>query len=289
MVRPAALLLMLATAPALSGCIAAAAPVLAGGMIARATVLKDKPATGGVAAPAAAPAPSATPAAHGPSVAAMPTDPAQAVPGQFYAGTLPAPTVGTADRPAPGPAGDAPPPVSASPDERGWPALVRFVARNKSAPGHSALLVRGGALADPKWVGCAGKPPAVLAPVSVLLSGAGKTGQVAERDLGWIVALPLMGTALVMVADGPAEATAARAALARANMAQPIAGDTLVTVNSEAELPAARAAVGARYCVIALAGHRAADFPHALLPASTPPALAGQWNAGWFWFGPNAG
>lgn len=282
----APLLLMVATAPALSGCIAAAAPVLASGMIARVTVLKDKPAAAKVAAERTDTPP--------PTVAPPPGAIARSGPGPTSAEAPAGPTGLAAASPDTATMGDEmaageTTAAAIGANEPGWPALVRFVARNKTVPSHSALLVRGGAVADPHWVGCEGKPPAVLAPVSLVLRGEGSAGKIAERDLGWIVALPLMGTALVLVADGPAEATAARAAFARTDMARPIVGDTLVTVASEADLPAARAAVGARYCVMALAGRRAADFPHALLPASTPAVLASQWNAGWFWFGPDGG
>lgn len=283
--RSAPVLLLLAAAPALSGCIAAAAPVLAGSMIARVTVLKDKPAAGDGATTMAGTARSTQQAPPTPSVAPVPADLTTAVPGRLYAGALPAPVTDVASLPP----GDATAAPSVARDDHGWPALVRFVARTRAAPGHSALLTHGGVLANPRWVGCDGKPPAVLAPVSIVLGGGGKPGAIAERDLGWIVALPLMGTALVLVADGPAEAAAVRAAFARADIVRPVAGDTLVTVTSEAALPAARASVGARYCVVAVAGRRAADFPHALLPTTTPAVLAEQWNAGWFWFGPAGG
>ena len=285
---PGSIVSLLGAAMLLSGCVVAAVPLVTGSLIARkAATGKRTPATATLA-PADA---DGAIAAVRPVIVAMPDDPAQMVPGTFNTGNFPTARPATGAMPTPlvvagsSTAVTGPAPVGVG---VGWPELVRFVAITKGAARHSALLVRGGALADPRWVGCAGKKTAVLAPVSLIVKGPAER-PIAERDLGWIVALPTIGTALVVVADGPAEAAAARTAFARAGLPRPVVGDTLLIASSEADLPAVRAAVGARYCVVALAGRRAADFPNALLPASTPPALADQWRAGWFLFDAAAG
>lgn len=143
------------------------------------------------------------------------------------------------------------------------------------------LLARASDSADPRWIACEGKEPAVLAPVKVALGPVPPSG-VGEQARQWLGALNTLGVKLVFVAGDNGEAEAARAALAKAGLPAPVPGDTLMVGGSAVSL---RANVAARYCVVALAGRVAADFPNALTPATSPPALQQIWGAGWFLFG----
>ena len=143
------------------------------------------------------------------------------------------------------------------------------------------LLARGSDSADPRWIACEGKEPAVLAPVPVALGPIPANGM-GEQARQWLGALNTIGVTLVFVAADDGQAEVARAALAKAGLPAPVAGDTLLVGGSAVSV---RASVAAHYCVVAVAGRVAADFPNSLTPATSPPALQQIWGAGWFLFG----
>ena len=47
-------------------------------------------------------------------------------------------------------------------------------------------------------------------------------------------------------------------------------------------MPAERASIATKLCVIAIVGRDANYFPNAMLPQTSPPALMDKWGAGWF-------
>ena len=286
--------LLLLVAGCLSGCIAAAVPLAAaGGVAASATARPDRTSreerrAAKRAAKQAKREQAAAPPL--PTPKPLPSDPAQRRAGQFYAGSLPRPDGGIAP-PAPTaevqPAPITPPSVSngdtppvVSPARATWADLGHYVAGHLPAT-RSVLLVRGSDSADPRWMTCEGKEPAVLAPVSASLGPVPANG-IGEQARQWLGALNTIGVKLVFVAADDGQAEVARAALAKAGLPAPVAGDTLLVGGSAVSV---RANVAARYCVVAVAGRVAADFPNALTPATSPPALQQIWGAGWFLFG----
>ncbi len=138
------------------------------------------------------------------------------------------------------------------------------------------LLARGGPPASPA-PSCGGLPLAVLAPATLVEAAARNAA-----DRSWLDALHTLNVTLVLTGTSPT----AGAALAKAGSPAPIPGDTLFVPTAPADMPAIRAKVAARYCVLAVAGRDAADFPNGYLPGTTPAAYRDRWGAGWFLFSP---
>lgn len=259
------LFVMLPSALALSGCIAAAIPVVAGGAVARSAAKKKAAAPPAPVKPADA---SRTTVVAAPLPPPLPSDSAQIRPGQVYTGAMPRPGVALVT-PAP-----ATMPAPAASD---WSDVGHHVAAELS-PEHSVLLARGSDAADPRWVSCKDKPLAIVATVSSVLAG----DAVDPSARQWLDALRVLEVRPVLIASTATEATAVREAFAKAGLGAPTDADTLMLATSDGRMPAIRADVGTRYCVLAVVGRTAADFPNGLTPTTTPPALAPLWGHGWF-------
>ena len=297
--------LALAAAGTLSGCVAAVAvPVAAGATLGR-KVLKKHDEPRETTAPrsgrltllppgSAMPTPLDAPAA--PPVAAPPAVP----PGMQY-------LYGSGE--------------AAAASMQAWRALVRHVADKALArPKESVVLAEGATLAAPKWVPCGKKPPAAVFDVDeTVLLNMGFEYDTAqghaydpERWDAWertgidkVVATPgasaalkalrTMGVEVVFNTNrSAANAGATAAALDGAGLGPAKHGETLYLQGDDdagAAKDKRRAAIAARYCVLAMAGDQLGDFSD-LFNAQQGPAgrraetlstpVNARFGAGWF-------
>jgi 5'-nucleotidase (lipoprotein e(P4) family) len=300
--------LMIGTASALSGCVAAvAAPIAAGGLLGR-KALKgggerretvQQSADGVTMLPpgSSLPAPpEAAPAAN--PVATPPAVP----PGMQY-------LYGSGE--------------AAAASMQTWRALVRFVADQAlRRPKDSVVLAAGATLAKPEWTPCGKKPPAAVFDIdeTVLLNlgfeydtAQGHAYDAARWD-AWertgadkVVATPgaaaalqalrTMGVEVVFNSNrAAANADATAAALKGAGLGEAKHGDTLFLQGDDdagSLKDKRRAAIAARYCVLAMAGDQLGDFSD-LFNAQQGPAgrraetlstpVNARFGAGWFLF-----
>lgn len=281
----------------LSGCVAAVIPVAAGSLIGRKKLrhphqpraARAQPAArapGGQSTPAAAAAAASTPTSDVPGsglpLPLAPADLSTMKIGQTYRGGLPSPTgaIAQAERP-PKPAAPATPATTTTPVPTiaanrsvvsTWSDVVHFAASSTLAkPTASVLLAKGSTAAAPRWLPCGDKPVAVM----VALPPATTTSFIGSAA-DYLTAIETMGMTLVFTSDQPDAVVARqRASVKAAGASAPLAGTTLFIAKPGQEA-ANRATIGSRYCVVAIAGSRAADFPDATLPA-TPGA-----SPGWF-------
>lgn len=247
------LALLCALAVSLSGCVAALIPLAASGVVGRRAIHHR------TAAPAAAIA-----APAGQPLTARPQSVAAMTPGQVYAGSLP---------PPPGIAETAAMPARvAAPPAATWSDLLHYVAGRLETDTDSVLIARHTPGVEPHWVPCAGKPEAVI--VSTAAAAADK----ADSHLD---ALRLLGYALIFTSPQPRvrDPYVAKGSGGAHGFA---AGDAFIQMVPGAE-GGARARIAARYCVVAIAGRTAADFPDAMVPGA-----AGA-IPGWFAIGDIAG
>ncbi len=302
-------LLSLATT-GLSGCVAVAAlPAVAGGFAAKkagdyAATTRARKQAGGVQtarqtgeqqmaepAPRASPArrsaapgsivagplppptaSSAPPRADDKSLTAtpMPADMNAMRPGVAYTGALPSPD-----------ATPAPAPVSAKPMR--WTDVGRYVAALPAAPVDSALLIRGSTSEAPAWVPCAGRPRALLVRLETAMTEANGRWQLDRKARQWLEAFQTLEMPVVFTSPAaPTAQPAITAAFRDAGLGKLLDLGALRLSVTPAAMPAARASVAAERCIVAVVGRDASDFPNALLPATSPPALASRWGAGWF-------
>ena len=294
----------------LGGCVAAVIPVAASGLIGGSKLRHhDRPSVVRQEQPAAAPAMpaaavvSAAPATPGAPTATMPSVPADRSTmkvGQAYVGDLPPPTgvaaaPGSAPAPAPATAtamamarASAPATAWASgvvattnatpangtdhPSTSTWSEVMHHAAAAAlQRPAESALLVKGSTAAVRHWVPCGDKPMAVL--VNLPAAGTPFFGGAADN----LKAIETMGVALVYMSDQPATVVAQqRVMLAADGLAASVVGTTLFPARGGGTGATVRATIGERYCVVAVVGGRADDFPGAILPG-----VSGA-SVGWF-------
>ena len=286
----------------LSGCVAAVIPVAASGLIGRSKLhrhahgraARQDGASPTTVTPQAAPttiaqraapatiASQATPGTTVPPLRPVPADLSTMTIGQTYTGSLPSPT-GAVERPVAAPT----PPSPSSPIMAGAPTRTTGIARPSAASwsdvmhytaaalgrplASSVLLARGSDPAAARWLPCGDKPTAVL----VTLPGDGTT-RFFSGGVDNIAAIRTMGATLVFASDQPMAVVARQlGALKTAGIDPPVAGTTLF-LGRPGQAAATRATIGERYCVAAIVGSRAADFPDSVLPGA-PGA-----NPGWF-------
>ena len=265
--RKGALLAVGCAALALSGCVAAVIPVAASGMIGRSTLHRHQ-------RDAASPAPAAQHPATLAAATAQPTPvPIPAVPadraamkvGQAYLGDLPPPTGSPPPPSVAGTAGAAGATPTAAADHSPstvWTDVMhRAATASLKRPTASALLAKGSTTATPRWVPCGDKPVAVL----VNLPAAGTTDffRSAMEDL---TAIETMGVSLLFASDQPPAVVAHQQHALTAGGVGPLVEGATLFSGKPGTGAATRAAIGARYCVVAVVGSRAADFPNAVLP-----------------------
>ena len=252
----------------LSGCVAAVIPVAASGMIGRSTLHRHQQRAARAPAPAAPPPATlaaATPQATPAPIPALPADRGTMKVGQAYLGALPPPTGAAPPPPVAGTAGAAGAPPTPAADHSPstvWTDVMHLAATaSLDRPTASALLARGSTTAAPRWVPCADKPVAVL----VNLPAAGTTNFFGSA-MDDLTAIETMGVALLFASDQPAAVVAHQQHALTAGGIKPlVAGSTLFAGKTGAGA-ATRASIGGQYCVVAVVGSRAADFPNAVLP-----------------------
>lgn len=202
----------------------------------------------------------------------LPADPREIRPGITYTGALPPPYAAPATEPAP-----------ARQQGASWTDVGRYVAGLPAAQTDSALLARGSNSDAPSWAPCAGKPRAVLARLETAATQKGESWRFDTQAQQWLEALQTLEVPVVFTSPAPASARAAiEGAFRTAGLAKLLdLGDLRLGLTPPA-MPAERAGIAAKKCVVAVVGREASDFPNALTPEASPPALAGKWSAGWF-------
>ncbi len=195
------------------------------------------------------------------------------------------------------------------------------LAAARSRPRDSVVLAQGATPAAPRWVPCAGKPPAVVldADETVLLNLGyeydealtGRTHNRARRDRyertgvesvapvpGAVTALRALRAAGITVVfnTNRMEANAAETArsLDFAGLGPARLGETLFLASDQtgSGKDGRRALIAGRYCVVAMAGDQLGDFSDAFnardlsVPErrrlATSGDIAGLWGNGWF-------
>ena len=204
-------------------------------------------------------------------------------PGRYYTGNLPAPdgspatpaiptSPPTPPMPLTAPHGSPPIPATGGTVTTRWTDVVHFAATaSLHRPAASVLVAKGSTTANPHWLPCGDKPAVVL--VNLPVPGTTMLADPAAVDLAAIVT---MGVDLLFVSDQPAAIVDRQLRLLKAGGLERPPADNVFAVRRASDAVATRATIGARYCVIAIVGSRAGDFPNAVSPA-TPGA-----NAGWF-------
>ena len=270
--------------PTLSGCVALAVPVAAAGVMGKRVIDpgEDRAArTGDITV-------------------------ANAEPGVTYlpaGSSLPPPTpVPTASRIDDRGSGEA-----AAASYQAWRALIRFAAKAvEGRPEDSMILAGDASLDSPRWVPCAQKPLAVVfdSDVTMIRETGASTGKVtavpgAKDAIG---ILRTMGIAAVFSSNGAAaDPAVTEAALVAAGLGPAKPDDTLFLSADDAAVAqkdVRRAAIAARYCVIAMAGDQLGDFSDLFDAgrarvdrdaAASSVSLAAKWGAGWFMLPATAG
>lgn len=200
--------------------------------------------------------------------------------------------------------------------------LLGFVAANEGARegGDSAVLAAGATLAAPQWVPCGNKPHAVVFDADeTLILNLGIEEQAARRPAPFdpaqwdrwertggsaVVAVPgaveavnairrAGATVVVNSNRDTRNAAATAAALKAAGLGDFVAGSTLFLKGDVAPgsgKDPRRAAIAARYCVVAMAGDQLGDFsdlfnaipsPVARRAATQTAPIAAQWGTRW--------
>ncbi|MBW6525050.1 hypothetical protein KZ810_16255 [Sphingomonas sp. RHCKR47] len=286
---------------ALSGCVAVAAiPAVAGGLAAKkagdyAATTRAKrrgqtqpPSDAAPArstpdperAVAASAAPGIAPSQLSPSpstvVVPLPEDTRAMRAGVIYAGDLPRPAASShPTEPVPA----ALPPTS-------WADIGHYVAAQTTVPTNSVLLLRGSSSDAPSWVPCSGKPRAMLVRLETAMSSTGERWTFAPTALLWLDALQTLEFPVIFTAEAPTKSrTAIETAFRAANLSKLLQLGGLRLGLSPTAMPAERASIASRYCIVTIVGRDASDFPNAALPETSPPALRQIWGSGWFRIG----
>ena len=294
------MVVLVSTASCLSGCVAVAAiPAVAGGIAAKkasdygaiartrrdqqvATRTPPLPTPASTSRDALASASTLSgerSTLHPPTDVPIPVDPRSMRPG-------------VADTKAFPPAGDAPQarsaPAATVVSFSSWTNIGRYVAARLAAPTHSVLLVRGSSSDTPAWVPCAGKPRAMIVRLDTVLSLTGERWQILPIAASWLDAFQTLEVPLILIGSAPVEARASiEAAFRDADLGTLLESGELRLARDPVAMPAERASIAAKHCVIAIVGRDASDFPNASLPETSSPALIDKWGAGWFRVMPN--
>ena len=201
-----------------------------------------------------------------------------------------------------------------------WRGLTDYVARQvRARPRDSVALAPGATLAAPRYLACGGKPFAAVFDVDetvVLNLGferdaaggrayeearwkayertGGTTARAVPGAVAGIRALRAMGVAVIFNTNRSVDnAAATQAMIERLGLGPAVLGDTLYLADATtgSRKDSRRAAIAARYCVVAMGGDQLGDFSdlfnHGQTPAerraaSEAPAIAARWGAGWF-------
>ena len=280
---------------ALSGCVAVAAiPAVAGGLAAKkagdyaattrakrrgqtespsdAAPARSTPGSKRAVPASAAPGIAPSQLAPSPSIVVVPK-PEDMQAGVIYAGELPRPAA----------ASDPTQPVPTALPRTSWADIGHYVAAQTIVPTNSVLLLRGSSSDAPSWVPCSGKPRAMLVRLETAMSSTGDRWTFAPSALLWLDAFQTLELPVIFTVEAPTKArTAIEAAFRAANLSKLLQLGGLRLGLSPTAMPAERAAIASRYCIVTIVGRDASDFPNAALPETSPPALRRIWGSGWF-------
>ena len=187
--------------------------------------------------------------------------------GQAYRGDLPPPTASASASPlsVAGTVDTAGAPSAPAADHSPmtvWTDVMHLAATaSLERPTASALLAKGSTAAAARWVPCGDKPVAVL----VNLPAAGTTDFFGPA-MDDLTAIETMGVALLFTSDQPPVVVARQQHALTTGGVHPLASGTTLFVGKTGGGAAIRATIGAHYCVVAIVGSRATDFPNAMLP-----------------------
>ncbi|SEM02621.1 hypothetical protein SAMN05216382_3141 [Sphingomonas palmae] len=286
---------------ALSGCVAVAAiPAVAGGLAAKkagdyaaTTRVKrrgqtepplDAAPARSTSGPKRAVAASATPViaplqlSPSPStgVVPLPEDTRAMRAGVIYAGELPRPVATS----------HSTQPVPAALPLTSWADIGHYAAAQTTVPTNSVLLLRGSSSDTPSWVPCSDKPRAMLVRLETAMSSTGDRWTFVPSALLWLDAFQTLEFPVIFTAEAPTKThTAIEAAFRAANLSKLLQLGGLKLGLSSTAMPAERASIASRYCIVTIVGRDASDFPNAALPETSPPALRRIWGSGWFRIG----
>lgn len=266
---------LLLGAGTLSGCVAAAVPLVTGGLVAT-KAASESSGTRRTKTRRARPVRAAAPVSvQRPAAPLAPAEPSTMRPGITYAGTLPSPSAGL----TPGGGTGASRPAA----DAGWTKVGRYVAGLPSTQTNSVLLLRGSTSETPAWSPCAGKPRAVLARLETAATQEDGKWHFTREPQQWLEALQTLEIPVIFTSPAPASMRPeVEGTFRAAGLAKLLDLGGLRLGLQPSAMPAERAAIATRFCIIAVAGQDAADFPNALLPETSPPVLAATWGAGWF-------
>lgn len=206
-----------------------------------------------------------------------------------------------------------------------WQALVGYVRAQqqvqfRQAGGRTGVVLEpGSTLAAPRLQRCGAKPPAAVFDVDETValnlgferdaaSGrpyeaarwrayeltGGTTARAVPGAVEAVRQLRAMNVAVVFNSNrNAANAAATAAMLERLGLGPAVTGETLFLADAEtgSAKDGRRAAIAARYCVVAMAGDQLGDFSDLFNAGLTPaerraaadaPAIARLWGAGWF-------
>lgn len=201
-----------------------------------------------------------------------------------------------------------------------WRGLTDYVARQvRARPRDSVVLAPGATLAVPRYQACGAKPFAAVFDVDetvVLNLGferdavggrpyeearwkayertGGTTARAVPGAVAGVRALRAMGVAVIFNTNRSTDnAAATQAMIERLGLGPAVPGDTLYLADAAtgSRKDSRRAAIAARYCVVAMGGDQLGDFSDLFNRGQTPaerratteaPAIAARWGAGWF-------
>jgi hypothetical protein len=119
--------------------------------------------------------------------------------------------------------------------------------------------------------------------LDTVMSMNGDRWHVARAAAPWLDAFQTLQISVILIGSAPVEARARiKATFRDADLARLLELGELRLVSGPAAMPAERAAIAAKRCVIAIVGRDASDFPNAALPETSPLAVMDKWGAGWF-------
>lgn len=201
-----------------------------------------------------------------------------------------------------------------------WRGLAGYVAQQvRARPRDSVVLAANASLSAPAYIPCAGKPYAAVFDVDETVAlnlgferdaatgrayeearwkayeiTGGTTARAVPGAVEGIRALRALGVTVVFNTNrSAANAPATAALLDRLGLGPAVPGETLYLADAAtgSRKDSRRAAIAARYCVLAMGGDQLGDFsdlfnagltPGARRAATLAPALAARWGAGWF-------
>jgi 5'-nucleotidase (lipoprotein e(P4) family) len=201
-----------------------------------------------------------------------------------------------------------------------WRAIADWgVAQAKMRPRKGVVMAAGATLADPRYVPCGAKPLAAVFDVDETVAlnlgferdavdgrpyeearwkayeiTGGTTARAVPGAVDALARLRQAGVRVIFNTNRSATNAAATVAmLDRLGLGPAVVGDTLYLADAAtgSRKDGRRAAIAARFCVVAMGGDQLGDFsdlfnagltPPARRAATMAPAIAGKWGAGWF-------